>query len=83
MNKSYGNLDSLKISRDIENEGIEISNDKLQTILKALRTFLFKVLKAGSVQGADHTQIVQQVSSILTERTALREKMILAVVAAI
>ena len=49
MNKSYGNLDSLKLSRDIENEGIEISNDKLQTILKALRTFLFKVLKAGSV----------------------------------
>jgi len=40
-NNSYGNLDIPKLSREIENEGIEISNEKLQTILKALKSFLF------------------------------------------
>ncbi len=83
MNRGYGNLDILKISRDIENEGIEVSNEKLQTILKALKTFLFKILKAGSVKDADHGQIVQTVTYILTERTALKEKMITAVATAI
>ena len=48
VNKQYGNLDILKISRDLENEGIEISNEKLSNILKALKTFLFKVLKAAA-----------------------------------
>ena len=67
----------------MENEGIEISNEKLQTILKALKTFLFKILKAGSIKDSDHAQIVQTVSQILTERTALREKMITAVATAI
>jgi hypothetical protein len=48
VNKQYGNLDPLKISRELENEGIEISNEKLAGILKALKTFLFKVLKVAS-----------------------------------
>lgn len=59
MNKQYGNLDVLKISKDVENEGVEISNEKLQTILKALKTFLFKVLKTASQQGADHPLLIQ------------------------
>ena len=48
MNKAYGNLDILKLTREIENEGIDISNDKLLTIVKALKVLLFKVLKQAA-----------------------------------
>lgn len=47
MNQSYGNLDILKLSKELENEGVEISNEKLQNIVKALKTFLFKVLQTA------------------------------------
>lgn len=47
VNKNYGNLDLLKISRELENEGVEISNEKLSNIIKALKNFLFKILKAA------------------------------------
>jgi hypothetical protein len=46
-------LDILKLSKELENEGIEISNAKLETIIKALKAFLFKVLKQAANQNVD------------------------------
>ena len=46
--RSQGNLDILKLSREIENEGVEVSNEKILTVVRSLKTIIFKVLKAGS-----------------------------------
>lgn len=48
VNKSQGNLDTLQISRELENEGVELSNHKIELITKALKFFLSKVLKEAS-----------------------------------
>ena len=62
VNKNYGNLDCLKISRELENEGIEISNEKLGCILKALKTFMYKTLKVASSGTVDNASLIQTVS---------------------
>ena len=46
--RAQGNLDVLRLSRELENEGVEVSNEKLLTVVRALKTVLFKVLKQGS-----------------------------------
>ena len=46
--RSQGNLDILRLSRELENEGVELSNEKIMTVVRALKTILFKVLKLGS-----------------------------------
>lgn len=46
--RAQGNLDVLRLSRELENEGVEVSNEKIITVVRAMKTVLFKVLKAGS-----------------------------------
>lgn len=46
--RDQGNLDILKLSRELENEGVELSNEKISTVVNALKIIVFKVLKAGS-----------------------------------
>ena len=46
--RTQGNLDTLRISRELENEGVEISNRKVDIIIRALKAILYKVLKLGS-----------------------------------
>jgi len=46
--RAHGNLDILRISRELENEGVELSNEKIGTVVRALKAVLYKVLKAGS-----------------------------------
>lgn len=47
VNQSHGNLDMLKLSKELENEGVELSNEKLHNIVKALKIFIFKILKTA------------------------------------
>ena len=56
--RSQGNLDVLRLSREIENEGVEVSNDKIETVVRALKLVLFKVLKAGSQGGVESQGVV-------------------------
>lgn len=53
-NKTQGNLDVSRIGRELENEGVELSNKKIAKIVSALREFLFKVLKFVATQGAEN-----------------------------
>lgn len=78
--RAQGNLDTLRLSRELENEGVEVSNEKIEKVVQALRAVLFKVLKACS-QGTDaQTAVLQQLSVILAERCSFKEKMINALV---
>ena len=78
--RSQGNLDLLKISRELENEGVEISNKKIDTILKALKAILYKVLKHGSTSVEAQSLVLGQLSAVLAERCSFKEKMINAIV---
>ena len=50
--RTQGNLDTVRLSREIENEGVEVSNDKIESVVRAMKLILFKVMKQGS-QGAE------------------------------
>ena len=79
--RSQGNLDVLRLSREIENEGVEVSNDKIETVVRALKLVLFKVLKAGSQGGIENqSAVLGQLQTILSERCSFKEKMITAIV---
>lgn len=78
--RSQGNIDILKISRELENEGVEISNKKIDTILKALKAVLYKVLKQGSTSVEAQSQVLGQLSAVLAERCSFKEKMINSIV---
>ena len=54
MNKDHGNLDMQKLSKELENEGVELSNEKLHNIVKSLKQFLFKVLKTAQAHPDQH-----------------------------
>lgn len=60
-----------------------MSNDKISAIVRALKTFLFRVLKLVSSQQVEEAQVIEKVQTILSERTALKEKMIGAVTKAL
>ena len=78
-NKTQGNLDLGRISRELENEGVELSNNKVTKVVSALRAFLFKVLKqAANSQTADHTQLIEATATLLSERCALKQNIIAA-----
>lgn len=51
--REQGNLDIVKLSRELENEGVEVSNEKITKVVLALKAVLFKVMKiaASSVEG--------------------------------
>ncbi len=77
--RTQGNLDTLRLSREIENEGVEVSNEKIETVVRALKVILFKVLKYGS-QGADaQTAVLSHIQAVLGERCSFKEKMITAI----
>jgi hypothetical protein len=61
VNIKQGNIDIEKIQRELENEGVELSNDKIQSVIRALKTFLFRVLKMVSAQQVDEAQIIEKV----------------------
>jgi hypothetical protein len=46
--RAQGNLDILRLSRELENEGVELSNEKIMQVVRALKAIIFKVLKAGA-----------------------------------
>jgi len=52
--RSHGNLDTVRLSREIENEGVEVSNEKIETVVRALKQILYKVLKIGSQGGVEN-----------------------------
>ncbi|TNV86541.1 hypothetical protein FGO68_gene8655 [Halteria grandinella] len=78
--RAQGNLDILKISRELENEGVELSNEKILTVLRALKAIIFKVLKAGSQSVESQTVALQTLQVILTERCSFKEKMVNAII---
>jgi hypothetical protein len=78
--RSQGNLDVLKISRELENEGVELSNEKIMTVIRSLKTVLFKVLKLGSASLEAQTPVLQQFQAVLSERCSFKEKMIGAII---
>ncbi len=51
--RTQGNLDTVRLSRELENEGVEVSNDKIESVVRALKLILYKVLKQGSQGGAE------------------------------
>ena len=51
--RTQGNLDTVRLSRELENEGVEVSNDKIESVVRALKLILYKVLKHGSQGGAE------------------------------
>jgi hypothetical protein len=61
VNIKQGNIDIQKIQRELENEGVELSNEKIQAIVRALKTFLFRVLKMVSAQHVEEAQIIEKV----------------------
>ena len=65
-------IDLQKLSKDFENEGIELSIKKLQKIISAMKTLLYKVLKWASGQD-DQNQLIGNVQTMLSERSALRD----------
>lgn len=79
--RTQGNLDVLKLSRELESEGVEVSNEKLNKVVSAIKSLLFKVLKQSSQSVDGQTLILQQLSAILAERCSFKEKMINAIVA--
>jgi|LauGreDrversion4_2_1035121.scaffolds.fasta_scaffold591108_1 hypothetical protein len=78
--RSQGNLDTLKISRELENEGVEISNRKIDIIIRSLKAILYKVLKQGSTSVESQSQVLGLLSAVLAERCSFKEKMINAIV---
>jgi hypothetical protein len=56
--RDQGNLDILRLSRELENEGVELSNEKIMTVVRALKALLFKVLKAGSQSAENQTAVL-------------------------
>jgi len=46
--RTQGNLDTVRLSREIENEGVEVSNDKIESVVRAMKLILYKVMKQGS-----------------------------------
>ncbi len=79
--RTQGNLDTVRLSRELENEGVEVSNDKIESVVRALKLILFKVLKQGS-QGGQETQttVLGHLQVILGERCSFKEKMINAII---
>ena len=79
--RTQGNLDTVRLSRELENEGDEVSNDKIESVVRALKLILFKVLKQGS-QGGQETQttVLGHLQAILGERCSFKEKMINAII---
>ena len=79
--RTQGNLDTVRLSRELENEGVEVSNDKIESVVRALKLILFKVLKQGS-QGGQETQttVLGHLQAILAERCSFKEKMINAII---
>ena len=78
--RTQGNLDTLKISRELENEGVEISNRKIDIIIRALKAILYKVLKQGLTSVENQSQVLGLLSAVLAERCSFKEKMINAIV---
>ena len=78
--RTQGNLETLKISKELENEGVEISNRKIDIILRALKAILYKVLKLGSTSVEAQSQVLGLLSAVLAERCSFKEKMINAIV---
>ena len=77
-----------RISRDLENEGVNLSNDKIHKILVALRALIkvyYKVFvkkRAEGVEGAD-TALEEQLVTQLKMRSSLKEAIIRALVGCI
>lgn len=78
--RAQGNLDILRISRELENEGVELSNEKILTVVRALKAILFKVLKLGSTSVENQTAALQSLQVLLSERCSFKEKMINAII---
>ena len=78
--RTQGNLDTLRLSRELENEGVEISNRKIDIIIRALKAILYKVLKLGSTSIDAQSQVLGLLSAVLAERCSFKEKMINAIV---
>ena len=57
--RTQGNLDTVRLSRELENEGVELSNEKIMTVVHAMKAILFKVLKMGS-QSIDNQTVLLQ-----------------------
>ena len=57
--RAQGNLDVLKLSIELENEGVELSNEKIMTVVHAMKAVLFKVLKMGSQSIENQTALLQ------------------------
>ncbi len=76
-NVSIGNLSVLRLSRELENEGVEISNEKLQILVDALKVVMHRVFKQAI---GNQEAVMEALTVVLSERTALREKMVTAVV---
>ena len=46
--REQGNIDITRLSRELENEGVEVSNQKITKVVYALKAILFKVMKLAS-----------------------------------
>ena len=78
--RAQGNLDILRISRELENEGVELSNEKILTVLRALKVVVFKVLKLGAQGVESQSAALGALQGVLAERCSFKEKMINAIV---
>ena len=73
------------ISRDLENEGIEMSNEKIDKIVKALKQFVQAVYQEYNKRQAESEQdVMPEIQELLKEqlqmKTGLKSSIIIALV---
>ena len=75
VNRSQGNIDAVRIGKEFENEGVELSNKKINTMVASLKTYLHKSLKEVA-KSQDLGALVATISNQLGERSGLKPNII-------
>ncbi len=57
--REQGNIDIIRLSRELENEGVEASNEKITKVVYALKAIIFKVMKLASQSIEGQTALLQ------------------------
>ena len=78
--RTQGNLDTVRLAREIENEGVEVSNDKIESVVRSMKLILYKVMKQGSQGTEAQSAVLGHLQAILAERCSFKEKMISAII---